>query len=225
MSLQTIDQTPVPSPEPLRQQTQTPNPGPTPNHPHPRNPRIHRRSVGTFDPQGVHPSSSSAQGTYADPVIAAAIKQSNTAINAGQIRPGFAPGDDYGSSLPPVGGVDATMRGRGPVAPKGALSARSGAAPSISMERAPIPEAGAAGGGGLERYGDGLGAGGVRGLLAANATAAATAKPAAAPAATAPKPAAAAPKAAASGAGAASAAAAVVIGLALNLALAVAVVA
>lgn len=51
------------------------------------------RSVGSFDPIGVHPATSSSRGTYADPEIRAAIKASNDLVNSGQVKlPGVQPG-------------------------------------------------------------------------------------------------------------------------------------
>jgi hypothetical protein len=61
------------------------NPANRRNHhtPTPAPPR--RRSVGSFDSQGVHPSTSSSKGSYADPAISNAIKASNDAVNGGRV--------------------------------------------------------------------------------------------------------------------------------------------
>lgn len=47
---------------------------------------IYHRSVGSFDTQGVHPSTSNAKGSYGDSAIAAAIKASNDLVNSGQLK-------------------------------------------------------------------------------------------------------------------------------------------
>ena len=48
---------------------------------------VPRWSVGTFDIHGIHPSSSSAEGTFGDPVIQKMIREANAKVNGNIASP------------------------------------------------------------------------------------------------------------------------------------------
>lgn len=116
---------------------------------------IYTWSVGSFDVNDVHPATSNDKGSYSDPVIAAAIKKSNEAVNAGKVKIGGG-GPSAARKAPAVA----------PKAPAAPPAAKPGAAAAAAA-------AGAAKGGaeaGPAKEEQQVVAGSLKALLSANLT-------------------------------------------------------